>query len=78
MSRNLSQSVVAVVMEEVAHYLDLRASNPADPPSVTAARELEKKCIIEWISQPSSRQPPPHPEPLYRPGVRGGETAVLV
>ena len=48
---DLSPSLVSIIIPEGAHHLDLRASNPADPPSVTAARQREKSIIKQWIEQ---------------------------
>lgn len=48
--KNLSDSLVAVVIANGAHHLDLRGKNPDDPQSVTQARELEVAYIREWIS----------------------------
>jgi len=47
----LSESVLAVIIPEGAHHLDLRGFNPADPGSVVAARYKYKKEIRKWISQ---------------------------
>lgn len=52
---NVSDTVVAVIIPEGAHHLDLRAANPADPPSVLEARRIEKEHIARWIGQ--YRQP---------------------
>ncbi|XP_034248745.1 lysosomal Pro-X carboxypeptidase [Thrips palmi] len=49
--RNMSDSVVAVLIPEGAHHLDLRAQNPADPPSVRGARRLHRQNIKKWIKQ---------------------------
>ena len=49
--KNISESVVAVIIPEGAHHLDLRAKDPNDPPSVRAARDLEKDHIAKWIKQ---------------------------
>jgi len=46
-----SPSIVTVMIDQGAHHLDLRKSNPLDPPSVKAAREIEKTNIKLWISQ---------------------------
>ena len=46
---NLSDTLTAIVMENVAHHLDLRASNPADPQTVIDARNVEKEHIRMWI-----------------------------
>lgn len=48
---DVSDSVVAVVIADGAHHLDLRSSNPADPPSVRYARYLEIGQIMGWINQ---------------------------
>lgn len=49
--RNMSDSVVAVLIPEGAHHLDLRGQNPADPPSVRGARRLHRQNIKKWIKQ---------------------------
>lgn len=48
---DVSESIVAVIVEEGAHHLDLRSSNPLDPESVRVARSKEIKEIIKWIAQ---------------------------
>ena len=48
---DVSASVVAVVILDGAHHLDLRSSNPAVPPSVRYARYLEIGQIMGWINQ---------------------------
>ena len=46
---DLSPSLRALEVEHGAHHLDLFFSNPADPPSVRAARDAEVKAMKEWI-----------------------------
>ena len=41
--------IVAVIIPEGAHHLDLRAANPADPVSVIQARKIERQWISKWI-----------------------------
>ncbi|XP_057301887.1 dipeptidyl peptidase 2-like [Hydractinia symbiolongicarpus] len=48
---NLSDSLIAVLVVGGAHHLDLRASNPADPPSVIQARETITKYIVQWMAE---------------------------
>jgi lysosomal Pro-X carboxypeptidase len=48
---NLTDSIVAVIIEDGAHHLDLRSSDPADPSSVRLGRFLEIQQIIGWIDQ---------------------------
>lgn len=50
----LSETLVAIVIPEGAHHLDLRASNPSDPHSVIVARHAEKEIVQQWIVQYSS------------------------
>ncbi|RNA18807.1 dipeptidyl peptidase 2-like [Brachionus plicatilis] len=48
---NVSDSLVAVIIEDGAHHLDLRGSDPNDPQSVKIARYLEIEQIIKWIEE---------------------------
>ncbi|KAF4525168.1 hypothetical protein B566_EDAN014759 [Ephemera danica] len=48
--RNLSDSVVSVVIPEGAHHLDLRGSHPNDPFSVVMARNFYRDTFVKWIS----------------------------
>ncbi|TMW57593.1 hypothetical protein Poli38472_003518 [Pythium oligandrum] len=48
---DVSDSIVSVLIEGGAHHLDLFFSHPMDPPSVTKARETEKKHIRKWIKE---------------------------
>ncbi|GFT13338.1 lysosomal Pro-X carboxypeptidase [Nephila pilipes] len=49
--QSLSDTLIAIVMEDAAHHLDLRSSNIADPDSVKKARYTIKKWISKWISE---------------------------
>lgn len=46
---DVSPTLVAVLVKGGAHHLDLRASNPLDPPTVTQAREEELELIRKFI-----------------------------
>lgn len=50
-TKNISDSLVAVIIEEGAHHLDLRHKNPLDPPSVVRARNTEKFYMTKWIKE---------------------------
>ena len=43
--------VVALIIPEGAHHLDLRGTNPADPVSVKTVRKQERSYIKMWIQQ---------------------------
>ncbi|KAI5722701.1 hypothetical protein M8J76_012307 [Diaphorina citri] len=49
--RNLSDSIVAILIPDSAHHLDLRGSNPLDPPSVVTARHTYEEYFRTWIAQ---------------------------
>ncbi|KAF0313378.1 Lysosomal Pro-X carboxypeptidase [Amphibalanus amphitrite] len=49
--RSLSDTLVSVIIPNGAHHLDLRASDPADPPDVIEARRVERDFIGVWIAQ---------------------------
>jgi lysosomal Pro-X carboxypeptidase len=46
---NLSDTLLAVDIAQGAHHLDLFFSDPADPPSVIAARQVEVAAIRRWV-----------------------------
>jgi hypothetical protein len=54
-------SIVAIVMPNGAHHVDLRAADPADTPDVVSAREQELAIFDRWIKQLQT-------ERLARPG----------
>lgn len=53
---SLSPSLPAVLIDTGAHHLDLFFSNPADPPSVIAARDVELGYIKAWVKEFSSKR----------------------
>jgi len=50
-SSETKNGVVAIIIPEGAHHLDLRGSDPADPLSVRQARKQEKTYIQSWIKK---------------------------
>ncbi|XP_046854459.1 lysosomal Pro-X carboxypeptidase-like [Xenia sp. Carnegie-2017] len=48
-TKSISDTLVAVVIKNGAHHLDLRHKNKDDPQSVIDARNLEKKYMKKWI-----------------------------
>lgn len=44
-------SIHTFVLKGAAHHLDLRTSNPADPPDVVQARKQYRKIFRGWISE---------------------------
>jgi hypothetical protein len=43
-----------------AHHLDIRASNPLDPPSVVECRVKQKVAIARWIAEWRANPPAPY------------------
>uniref|UniRef100_A0A2P2HZL6 Lysosomal Pro-X carboxypeptidase n=2 Tax=Hirondellea gigas TaxID=1518452 RepID=A0A2P2HZL6_9CRUS len=56
---DVNDSVLAVIIPEGAHHLDLRSSERADPQSVIEARTIHKENINKWISQYRRENPLP-------------------
>ncbi|XP_045413206.1 lysosomal Pro-X carboxypeptidase [Lemur catta] len=48
-TKDITDTLVAITIPEGAHHLDLRASNALDPRSVLLARTLEVKHMKKWI-----------------------------
>jgi hypothetical protein len=42
-----------------AHHLDLRATNPLDPPSLLECRTREMAAIKRWVAQWKANPPTP-------------------
>ncbi|XP_055622821.1 lysosomal Pro-X carboxypeptidase [Toxorhynchites rutilus septentrionalis] len=49
--RSSNSNIKIVLIPEGAHHIDLRASNPNDPGSVIAARQIHSQNIQLWIKQ---------------------------
>lgn len=49
--RNFSDSIVAVIIPEGAHHLDLMDDNENDPDSVIQARSFHKNTLTKWINE---------------------------
>ena len=47
--KSQTQNVVAVIIPDGAHQLDLRSSNSQDPDSVKEARKVERQFIKKWL-----------------------------
>ena len=54
-TRNLSSSLIAVILPLGAHHLDLMWPDPNDPPDCVAARDVEKEAIRGWIAEHHAR-----------------------
>ncbi|XP_053313875.1 lysosomal Pro-X carboxypeptidase isoform X2 [Spea bombifrons] len=52
---SISDSLVAIVIPEGAHHLDLRSNSAYDPRSVLQARALEVQYMKKWIEQHRAR-----------------------
>lgn len=48
---DVSEKTQFILIEDSAHHLDLRLPNPADPPSLTAARKIEMEAVATWIDE---------------------------
>ena len=53
---NASSSLVAILIPDGGHHLDLMFSHPDDPPSVRGARALELAHIERWIAEFGEQQ----------------------
>ena len=49
--QNLSRGMLAVVMEYGGHHTDLMYGSVHDPPSITEARRVEKRAVLEWLDE---------------------------
>jgi len=52
---DLSEDLIAIMIEGGAHHLDLRESNPADPQSVIDAREKIATILQTWMEHPEEK-----------------------
>jgi len=52
---NVSASVVAYILPDVGHHIDLMFTNPSTPPSVYTVREQQVASMKSWIEQHMSR-----------------------
>lgn len=50
-TKSLSESLVALMIDGGAHHLDLRYNNEFDPESVIKTRLLEVQYFKQWIKQ---------------------------
>lgn len=45
-----ANDVIVYIIDQGAHHLDLRSSNPADPPAVLEARAIQRAAMNRWIA----------------------------
>jgi len=45
-----AHDIIAIKIAGAAHHLDLRGSDPADPPAVRQARLQERDIINRWLN----------------------------
>lgn len=50
-TKSLSKSLIAIMINGGAHHLDLRYNNEYDPESVISTRALEVHYFLKWIKQ---------------------------
>lgn len=50
-TQSLSDTLVAIMIPEAAHHLDLRGPDPADPVYVQQARVQEAALIGKWLAE---------------------------
>lgn len=55
-TRSLSESLVAIMIDRGAHHLDLRYNSEFDPESVIKTRALEVSYFKQWIKQAATTQ----------------------
>ena len=55
-TQSVSETVVAAIVNEGGHHLDLMFSNDADPPSVKKVRQTELEHIAKWIAEHKKAQ----------------------
>jgi lysosomal Pro-X carboxypeptidase len=57
-TKNFTDSIYVINIADAAHHLDLRADNPADPPSVVEARKLELAQIKKYLGLADTNDDP--------------------
>jgi lysosomal Pro-X carboxypeptidase len=50
-SKNYSESVTAIVIQDAGHHVDLMFSTPDDTPAIRNARAFEMAQVKKWIAQ---------------------------
>ena len=60
--QNITDSIVAVIIEFGGHHTDLMYRNDEDPKCVTEARLIEKELIGKWVSEWQEEKV----DPLYK------------
>jgi len=58
--KTVSDTVVAIYMDNSAHHLDLRLPNENDPPAVTAGRAQIVKLLSQWITDITNNKTKSH------------------
>ena len=54
-TRNISDSLHAIVIPQVGHHIDLMFSDARDPPAVSAARDFERSMMRKWVDEVAAR-----------------------